>query len=912
MYDNPWMVSRVFNARLTELLDNLNEIFDNKVTAVIASVEFQLRGLPHAHLILSLSDPINTPEGVEKFVKATLKGLSPEEQLDTIRWMLHTCSDEKCGNCRKRFPFPKGETEIFTSAGGFQAVQYGRYCKKDQYLVPFCPAVLKAWGGHANMLIVLSGSVVVYLFKYVLKLRDHTGRLGDIKDETGALDEVFQFQNCRAVTTSEACWDLGGWKKYWIHPRVKCLPVVTKGIIIAAEDEGNDETDDERDWQSDDDVESETLAWNVQIYLSRPECEELDLTYVQFAERYRIDNTSDGTPRGKPCFSWLLGGRPIYCHRRSTTEIVRLNYLPRRHPYFYARLRLYSEVVYGGLSKATTMKELENIDEALAFFRDVTHLDGYTYRKVFAEYFTIGKTAVLKEIFTQYQEKILESLPTRTAIKELKLFLMREGITVSVIEEVICGEDMITVEEQKTVLTDMTTLQMAALESERLCNEARLQFHTEQTDAFAKLAYHPWGLWLFSALAGSGKSYVIQALQYHWASKGEKGVIMASSNQATKVYKVANTVHFILNANIEGVAQLTEAHIHLLREASTFVIDEVFMLEKNILELFERVLRDVCNSVQPFGGKRVILVGSEHQFSCVAKREAHSHMGFFSPAERSAAYRKSVLTSPLLRQFKLVTMENLIRYGGDEEFGNFNKQIAMGEVKEVDLSQFPRALTAQISHDVKRGDIKCACVCLTHQTARETHNTIIDSFPEEDTHTLKAEIDHPEGEIVLGLLAEEEFGNDGEVPDVFLKVAKGCKMKLIRSYGQHPKNTELKITGVHDHYLHCVVVGKSEVLYLPRVRFAKEGRVSGVEGYVIQYPLYSGYVHTAHAVQGSTFDRIFICGDESPWSHGSTHVIFSRVRSRAGIFIFGRNIRSKMANVVWGEFLLNPDDFQSD
>ena len=73
--DRPDLVARVFNLKLKAFLANLiKHNMLGVVTAYIYVVEFQKRGLPHAHILLIIAqdDLLHTPDDYDKVVCAEL------------------------------------------------------------------------------------------------------------------------------------------------------------------------------------------------------------------------------------------------------------------------------------------------------------------------------------------------------------------------------------------------------------------------------------------------------------------------------------------------------------------------------------------------------------------------------------------------------------------------------------------------------------------------------------------------------------------------------------------------------------------------------------------------------------------------------------------------------------------------
>ena len=128
--DRPDIVSRVFHLKLKELLhDLIQQNVLGQVNAYVYTIEFQKRGLPHAHMVLFLADADKprTTEDVDRLVSAEI----PDPQLhpdfhDTVkRHMMHgPCGDldPQCvcmenGQCKKKFPKPLQQQTEFNVNG---------------------------------------------------------------------------------------------------------------------------------------------------------------------------------------------------------------------------------------------------------------------------------------------------------------------------------------------------------------------------------------------------------------------------------------------------------------------------------------------------------------------------------------------------------------------------------------------------------------------------------------------------------------------------------------------------------------------------------------------------------------------------------------------------------------------------
>ena len=158
----------------------------------VYTIEFQKRGLPHAHILLILCDTATRGDIVEydRIVCAELPDPVLQPRLHAIvkRCMIHgPCGVAKksapCslnGRCSKRFP--KAFSAITTNAED----GYPFYCRRDngrvvnvggaqldnRWVVPYNPCLLLKFNAHINVEICGTVSAVKYLYKYVYKGHD--------------------------------------------------------------------------------------------------------------------------------------------------------------------------------------------------------------------------------------------------------------------------------------------------------------------------------------------------------------------------------------------------------------------------------------------------------------------------------------------------------------------------------------------------------------------------------------------------------------------------------------------------------------------------------------------------------------------------------------------------------------------
>lgn len=263
-HDRPDIVARVFKMKLTELLKDLcKRNVLGKVVAHLYVVEFQKRGLPHAHILLILDQDsrIRTTQDVDDIVSAELPpdpqtfpvGTEMHEQATrlhniVVKQMRHgPCGSqnpnapcmlnkngEKTSKCQKHYPklfqkhtewndhdtYPKyrrrspqdGGRTILTSCGTLD----------NSWVVPYNPYLSTKYNAHINVEVCVSPMASKYLFKYVTKGADRVM----MRIETGdSSDEIKEYQDRRSIGASEAVWRLMAFQISERAPAVYALRV---------------------------------------------------------------------------------------------------------------------------------------------------------------------------------------------------------------------------------------------------------------------------------------------------------------------------------------------------------------------------------------------------------------------------------------------------------------------------------------------------------------------------------------------------------------------------------------------------------------------------------------------------------------------------------------------------------------
>ncbi|XP_065650490.1 uncharacterized protein LOC136078635 [Hydra vulgaris] len=222
--DGPDLVTRLFKLKLNNLL---NDIFKHgvlgKVVTHVQVIEFQKRGLLHAHILLHLAndDKLETAQDINNLICAEIPDPVVNRELyDIIKTcMIHgSCGilnpNSPCiidGVCSKNYPKEFNAKTVAVHNG------YPQYRRRDdglvinikgnnvdnRWVVPYNPGLSKKCQAHINVKVCMFVKAVKYLYKYIYKGHDCANVL--INEQVNH-NEVNAFLDCRFVSAPEALW----------------------------------------------------------------------------------------------------------------------------------------------------------------------------------------------------------------------------------------------------------------------------------------------------------------------------------------------------------------------------------------------------------------------------------------------------------------------------------------------------------------------------------------------------------------------------------------------------------------------------------------------------------------------------------------------------------------------------------
>ncbi|XP_076930362.1 uncharacterized protein LOC143595134 [Bidens hawaiensis] len=220
--DRPDILCRLFKLKLDAMIKLKDKSLFGRVQAVVYTIEFQKRGLPHAHICIFLhpGSKIHNSKDVDKFISAEIPNKDSDPDLYKIvsDHMIHgPCGDAnpKCTcmvnkRCSKNFPKIFND-ETTVDSNGFQNC---RSIQQDSN---------KKFQAHINVEWCNQDGSIKYLFKYINKGPNRAtislvqNNNGDNQDPN--LDEIKAFYDCRYVSA----WRIFAFDVHYRFPSVMRL-----------------------------------------------------------------------------------------------------------------------------------------------------------------------------------------------------------------------------------------------------------------------------------------------------------------------------------------------------------------------------------------------------------------------------------------------------------------------------------------------------------------------------------------------------------------------------------------------------------------------------------------------------------------------------------------------------------------
>ncbi|XP_071704144.1 uncharacterized protein [Rutidosis leptorrhynchoides] len=922
--DSPDINTRVFKIKLDALITELKEekLFGGLI-GVLYVVEFQKRGLPHAHICIFMdkSHSLPNPSDIDNVICAEIPDKNEDPELYELvsEFMMHgpcgpehlSCACMKKGICSKHFP------KDFTNETRFDSEGFPVYRRRDdgnfimkkgtkldnRNVVGYNKTLLKQYQAHINVEWCNQIGSIKYLFKYINKGADRISVSFQPNTENSARqriskakDEIAEYFSCRYISASRQytyvefpchyVWNVKK-RKWTIRTRQR-----TVGRIHFVPPKSGE-------------------TYYLRIFLNKvrgPTCFEDILTvngivYDSYKDAcYAMGLLTDDKEYiasikevhqwacGEQCrdlFVSLITSDSISCPERVWKETCDLLSDDLKHE-CPDRLRS---------NDPETMKHvLHNI--ALARIEKQLNRSGSSLKNI------------PNMPFPDYQ------------------FIQR-SCNMLIQDELDYNIDNLR-EEHQTYLSTMTS-------------EQKLAYDT----IIASIDNDESRLFFLYGYGGTGKTFVWKTLAAAIRSRGEIVINVASSGIAALLLSGGRMAHsrFAIPINVLEDSYCSikpESELAaLLNHAKLIIWDEAPMMHKHCFEAFDRTMRDIIKSYkssQPFGGKVVVFGGDFRQILPVIQR-----------GTRSEIVQASLHSSYLWPKCEVLKLTKNMRLRCDTnnsdrkeiaEFADWILKIGEGKINdpndgEADV-EFPDDVLLKTDSNPVETMVNSTYPSLLENLVNPkffedrailaTTNEEVDSINDRILSTLSGEervyyssdslSPDEDDDIFTQQLYSPETLNGLKVPGVpnhRLALKVGVPIMLLRNIDQSKglcNGTRLQVERLAEHTIETrIITGHSfgNLTYIPRMIVEPSDKKIAVKFRRRQFPVSVCFSMTINKSQGQSLANVGLYLRKPVFTHGQLYVAVSRVTTKKGLKVVildeDGNDSNTTKNVVYKEVL---------
>ncbi|CDF36294.1 unnamed protein product [Chondrus crispus] len=894
--DRPDLCARVFRLKMKDLMSLvINEEVFGTVVAHVRVIEFQKRGLPHAHVVFFLDEvsknDLRTPENVDRIISAEIPSAQdPELEEVVLKHMIHNpcgehnptavCMGERY--CRKGFPksfkheTSQSDSEYYItyrkrapSAGGV----FIERPSHNSWVVPHSPVLLRSFACHLNVELCVSRvGGIKYLFKY--------------------------------VSASEAAWRLFSFDIVDRNPPVVRLAVHLPNHHTVYFEEGREQEAALRPATG-----TKLTEWfkaNEKYPSAR------HIRYHKFP-RY---------------FTWKTRTKSwTYDFSGTGANVVGRIYTvsPREGERYFLRLLLTQ------VPGATSFENLRNIDgEQCTSFRQACLrlgllADDAKWKHAIRDSFR-SSFVPLSHLFATILAHCQPSDPLSLWNDHLDMFLtdirnqvqealqtVRSDWTLANFGLPLLDDSLPALEQQNEIETPEARAQqwegrlqtsLPLLNTNQRVSVSALLQGSLSAVAGPSMPTRSGRLFFLDAPGGTGKTFVLSAIQDFLRTRRKQVIAVATSAVAAALLDGGRTAHSVFKIPIPVSAESTCSFStnsdtgRTLQQVDLIIWDEIVMCHRHCIETVDRSLRDLMQTDRPFGGKFLVLAGDFRQILPVVPGGSRADPAADVEALNFPEFLLSVGEGRLQGEQR----PEWISLPQSVEFEHTIRNLCLKVFQGIrDNHADPAWLTKRVILTTK------------NRPLQEVNEVIGNMIPGSYRTYLSAE--KVENEDTNALIYPTEMLNTltagSALPDHKLKLKKGFIVMLLRNLDPatgHVNGARYVIENMTNNLLFLHVTTGSHQgnrFCLPRMPCGPGDDNFPIPGFTrTQFPIRTCFAPTTNKAQGQSFGgRIGLDLRDHCFSHGQLYVALSRTTHPGNVTVLTRESNETTRNVVYPEVL---------
>ncbi|OMO79395.1 hypothetical protein CCACVL1_13702 [Corchorus capsularis] len=613
--DRPDLLTRIFHSKFEEFkVDIVTKGVLGRVVAYVYVIEFQKRGLPHAHMLVVVDEDskLNTPDEYDRVVRAEIPNVEEEPQLfrAVTKHMIHgPCRSlnqhaqcMKDGKCNKNFPKPFAPVTIQGNdcypiyrrrdVGAVQIGQRGNTYLDNSWVVPYNPWLLLKYDCHINLEIYSSVKCVKYLYKYVYKGPDRVAM--DLRSASEH-DEVQQFIDARWVCAPEALWRIFKFVLNRMYPSVERLQIHLPNMHQVRFNQNStiaDVLEDERN--------SKTMLIEY-FHMNRVDPVARQYLYREFPEHYR----------------WISSQR-----KWTKKEIVSEGY--------QKDLRTVNGIVYPTFKQAAERRGLLENDDSIrqCLLEAATFRMPSALRRLFVTLLVYCQASGERRLWEEFYPYMVEDYPSSSNNRNvhLKNRLLQDLNSLFIYHgKRLTNYDLPRISGNISYRNDMPKIIEDELSVHTPPEDlvAVQKLNTDQQHAYDKIIsvvnQGKGGFFFIDGPGGTGKTFLYRTILATIRNEGLIVLATATSGIAATLLPGGRTTHsrfkLPLTPEASSVCFIDKQSdlAELIKRAAVIIWDEASMAHRRAFETLDRSLKDIMGNDTPFGGKAIVFGGDFRQ-----------------------------------------------------------------------------------------------------------------------------------------------------------------------------------------------------------------------------------------------------------------------------------------------------------
>ncbi|MFM6973878.1 MAG: ATP-dependent RecD-like DNA helicase [Agromyces sp.] len=374
--------------------------------------------------------------------------------------------------------------------------------------------------------------------------------------------------------------------------------------------------------------------------------------------------------------------------------------------------------------------------------------------------------------------------------------------------------------------------------------------------------------------AGTGKSTLLEYVNWHT----EKALVICAPTGVAALNVGGQTIHSLFRLPTGVIADedidLNDSVRKLLNALDMVVIDEVSMVNADLMDGIDRVLRQARQRDEPFGGAQLVMFGDPYQLPPIEPRDP-GELAYFAAHYPSLWF----FDAKVWRDVPLRVVElSQVHRQSDPHFASMLNAVRHGLV------------TAEIANELNTVGARRPLPSSGAITLA-TRNDMVRRTNERELAKLSGDAAVFEADLM------GEWGRNAPADEV-LELKVGAQVMFLRN------DTSGGSTGprwVNGSIGEVVELGREVVVRLgadeyeiepsdwERYRYHFDPATKSLERELVagfrQLPLRLAWAVTIHKSQGASFDRAIIDLGAGAFANGQTYVALSRLTSLDGLYL---------------------------